>query len=494
MGTSDFLMVISILVALVTVTIANNKKIWLYKFTYRSLYVGLVCVVLVNYLIFYDYLCNIRKWPAFLAHENGLPAEYWAYLISVLGLVVLIFYVAKCKLFPKKNWDKIVNYYHELMTENPSLLIGFIEKYHLSNFERSIKRFNQESNMDPSPYEEDMKKKFCHRKIFTDGLSSKVWSDIILTEEFVFQCVRIHSLFPLRIFSLYQGDNIPNGKELIQLYFKELIKKKNPIFMQELEEFFQHEKEPVIDQAVHRIYFKYIFQKDFPWLAKYEVVRAVGKEAEKEIATEWPSFKKKTNEWDNEKYHQTVSYQCMRMYALQYMYLSEFIKKHPDEEHKKPCREKLPYANTLADICKAIYRQTSNIENGTYADKFIDDCRTVIYEVLCFMSKGNSIDYVSSLVQCNLGITKYINNDYPPHYPKDATSIVMEQYIHLCVNGLNDKVKEEYLKYLSKIEMNLKYWNEALAELRETYEEEPAFNQLKELFQKKAENSPKISR
>ena len=443
MSASDFLLILSILVTLITVTIANNKKLWLYKFSKWSIFIGILWGLLINYLVFYEELPSVLH-ASCMEFDNGLRPDYWAYIIAVLGLLLLMFYIAKCKYFPRKNWDKIVNYYRDLITENPALLIGAIEKYHLKNMEQSIRKFNKDSKEEPSPYENDNLGKHSPTRQYSGSLSSMVWSEVMLTEEFVSQCAKVRPLFLLRFFSQYQGNNIPNGKKLIQFFFKEFIKSKNPVFLRELEEFFNHENEPIMNQAKKTTFFKYIFQKDFLWLTKYEIVRAIGEEAEKEISTEWASFAKKTNEWDNEKYQRTISYQCLYLYALQYMYLSEFMSQHPNyKKDEVNHQEWLPYNHTLANICKAIHSHTSKIESGIYADKFIDNCREVIYDVLGYIGKYCSTDYVSSLVQCNLEISKYTHNENPMCVPKDATIVAMEQFIRLSINILFIPIDED---------------------------------------------------
>lgn len=483
MSTSDFLLILSILVTLITVSIANNKKLWLYKFSNWSIFIGILWGFFINYLVFYEKLPSVLQ-PSFMEFDNGLRPDYWAYIIAVLGLLLLMFYIAKCKYFPRKNWDKIVNYYRDLITENPVLLIAAIEKYHLKNMEQSIKRINNDSKEEPSPYENENWEKQSSPRRYSASLSAMVWTEVVFTEEFVSQCAKVRPLFLLRFFSQYQGNNIPNGKEMIQLFFKEFIKSKNTVFIRELEEFFNHENEPIINQAEKMTFFKYIFQKDFLWLTKYEIVRAIGEEAEKEIATEWASFAKKTNEWDNEKYQRTISYQCLRLYALQYMYLSEFWTQHPDyKKDEIDCREWLPFSHTLTYICKAIHSQTAKIESGIYADKFIDNCREVIYDVLGYIGKYCSADYVSSLVQCNLDITRDVNKDNPICIPKDSTIVAMEQYIRLVeYQNIDNEVQKEYLDFLMKKKMNMTYWKEALDEVGKKYGEKGSFTQLKQLF------------
>lgn len=483
MSKSDFLMILSILVTLITVTIANNKKLWLYKFSNWSIFIGILWGLCINYLIFYEELPSVLQ-ASFMEFDNGLRPNYWAYIIAVVGLLLLMFYIAKCKYFPRKNWDKIVNYYRDLITENPVLLIAAIEKYHLKSIEQLLKANKASSTNNPTAVESLSRPKRKMIEAFFnkwrgDELSSMVWSDIILTEGFVCQCARIRPLFLLRIFAQYRGDKDTNVEKLIQLFFKEFIKSKNPVFIRELEEFFNRENEPIINQAKKKTFFKYIFQKDFLWLTKYEIVRAIGEEAEKEIATEWASFAKKTNEWGNGKYQQTISYQCLRLYALQYLYLSEYMDKFGGKE----CENRLPFDLTLAHLCNAIRHQTSIVEDGTYADKFIFDCRDMIHRVLCAIGTKYNTYYVMSLLHCDLGITKQISEDTSNICQKDATIKVMEQYILLSeVHLISPTAKKEYLNYLKMRKKDLKYWKEALAEVHSQFQKEDAYNELKGLF------------
>lgn len=490
MTTSDFLVILSILVALVAITVANNKKLWLYKFSSLSWVIGGIWAVLVNFLIFYESLRD-KGMPAILEFSWGIRADYWGYFLSVFGLLGLMIYVGKGKHFPKSNWENVLNYYRDLITENPSLLVGIIERYHLRHIKCFIKDYNELSKVETSSYEENniVAKKSVRSKISAmfkiwegDKLSERVWSEILLTEEFISQCARVHPLFLLRIFSQYHGDNIPDGKRKIQLFFRELIKSKHPVFLRELDEFFNHENKPVVTQSQTMAFFKHILQKDILWFTKYEIVFAIGEEAEKEISTEWSSFSKRTDEWDTAKYHQSICYQCLQLYAIQYMYLSEFMSGHPNYQKDigPNHREWLPYSHTMARICKAIARQTP--ESGTFADKYIDDCREMIYDVLGYVGEKYS-DYVSSLLQCNLDITRVVKQDDPICIPKDSTIVAMEHYICLVeYQNLNDKGQKEYLNYLMKKKINMVFWEEALVEVEKKYGEKRAFTQLKQLF------------
>ena len=360
MSTSDFLVLLSIMVTLITVTIANNKKIWLYKFSILGMLLGVALCLIINFFIFY-YDFRSMGMPAILEYNKGLRADYWGYIISVISLFLLALYVAKSKYFPKSNWEKIVRYYKELLVENPSLLIGFIESYHLQHIEQIIEEYNSDVQRKASSKNESF-----FNELSGKTLSTKVWSEVFLTREIVCQIAKIHPLLFLRLFSQYHSNTIPEGKEFLQLYFKELIKNRNPIFIKELNEFFNHENDSILARAEKTNFFKEILQKDDLWIVKHEIVRAIGEDAKMEIVTEWSSFLQDKNEWNNAKYNQTICYQCLQLYSLQYMYLTEYMAKHPEIKiDVVNASEFIPYDNTIADICKVINRQESSIREAT---------------------------------------------------------------------------------------------------------------------------------
>lgn len=53
MTSSDFLVLITILLAIVSTAIANNKMIWIYKFSRFSIITYILIMIAINYFIFF---------------------------------------------------------------------------------------------------------------------------------------------------------------------------------------------------------------------------------------------------------------------------------------------------------------------------------------------------------------------------------------------------------------------------------------------------------
>lgn len=55
MTSSDFLVLITILLAIVSTAIANNKMIWIYKFSRFSIITYILIMIAINYFIFFPW-------------------------------------------------------------------------------------------------------------------------------------------------------------------------------------------------------------------------------------------------------------------------------------------------------------------------------------------------------------------------------------------------------------------------------------------------------
>lgn len=130
MSPSDFLMLLSIVVAIVAIAVANNKKIWLYKFypIEKWIFIGAFLVVLC--LIWYDGLLSrcsfIKEW---FYCEDGLNSRTWAFVISIIMLFVFMLRLFGGKI-PKCNNEKLLKYYKQLINSDINMLIDYLYQYH----------------------------------------------------------------------------------------------------------------------------------------------------------------------------------------------------------------------------------------------------------------------------------------------------------------------------------------------------------------------------
>lgn len=132
MTPSDFLMLISIVLAIVAIAAANNKKIWLYKFATIEKYIAILVSLVVLCLIWYDGIIthlNFIKYEWFYC-ERGLNSRTWAFIIAVLMLFVFIVRVSIQTCFPKSRREDLVQYYKRLIHSDINLLIEYLYQYH----------------------------------------------------------------------------------------------------------------------------------------------------------------------------------------------------------------------------------------------------------------------------------------------------------------------------------------------------------------------------
>lgn len=133
MTTSDFLILISIGVAVITMCETNNKKIWRYKFSRYSMLLVALWLCMILYLTNYSSF-RLRGWylPLFEC-SNGFSSSTWAFILSMGLLAYVVYKVVLQKTFPKSRHDELISYYRGLLYSDFNLLLSYLDYYHNPN-------------------------------------------------------------------------------------------------------------------------------------------------------------------------------------------------------------------------------------------------------------------------------------------------------------------------------------------------------------------------
>ncbi len=123
-------MMLSLIIAIVAIATANNKKIWIYKFTKKHLVAFVFAVIVINYLMAYSFFQGIGWNMPILECSKGIPGKCWAYIISVVVLLYFVYKITLSEHFPISNNDIIIRYYKDLIDSNVVLLYGYLYTYH----------------------------------------------------------------------------------------------------------------------------------------------------------------------------------------------------------------------------------------------------------------------------------------------------------------------------------------------------------------------------
>ena len=82
MTSSDFLVLITILLAIVSTAIANNKMIWIYKFSRFSIITYILIMIAINYFIFFPWYEQRGIYIERLMIKGSPMAATWVYTIT----------------------------------------------------------------------------------------------------------------------------------------------------------------------------------------------------------------------------------------------------------------------------------------------------------------------------------------------------------------------------------------------------------------------------
>lgn len=141
MELGDMLMILSIVVAMVAMAEANNKKIWIFKFCWLDIVLSTIVLLIIFLLIKYDdFIIRLPGLYRFFYCKNGIHSKTWAFAISLILLLVFIVRIERQKnliVWGKNSQYNLIQYYNRLIYSDINMLVDFLYQYHIRNNEKT---------------------------------------------------------------------------------------------------------------------------------------------------------------------------------------------------------------------------------------------------------------------------------------------------------------------------------------------------------------------
>ncbi len=481
MTLSDVLVVLSILIAIASISLANNKRLILYKFSWISAILFFVIFIVISGLCVIQYLYDECGCRAYLPHNYY---SLWAFFITIVYLAIILIYILKSKHFPKVNNDKIIEYYAGLIETNMPLLLEFVDAYHKKGISNYIDNANTSEKKEKKTegifvVETDSlkqyKKKSRRRRKNTLDLDIRVLNEIILTKSFVKNSMNVNSVSFLKIASLFKTEGLLNLKDMISFYFQTLIKTHSEDFFSEIYVFVQNDNETIAKQAEDTKYLKFLFQNDFDWIRLFDVEAVFGECSLKELAEGHPVWNRSVDEWENDQYKKTLPRVYLQFFRVFFKYTVEYRRAYLKTE-----RDEKLFHNYLYYFAQELARNY-NCEGETYACHFFEDVYSIFYELYKYLFDQNNDDLVDVLLrdQCAFSITV----DTPYLISQDGLKKAVENVIYFYDKDADNVVSKKMMNFFSnKRGEILSQYKAIKGELQATYPSSPGFQKIDKII------------
>lgn len=239
MKPSDFLTILTIVVAVWTVIPKKEKSFILLFFSTVELWSILAGVAYVHFLMSFDWLLeNWFPWLSIFTVNKGIPAETWAYIISLLLLVVPVLKVL-FGYFSKYKKQALIAHYNSLLKQNEiDLLYGYLQKYHINDIQRylvGLSNLPEKESIDII-----LRRRTEEDKVYEElakptriNFAASVYGYILQDEHYVkAAATKYPELFATAIKGM-QTKRAAN-QNFVKLYIECLFESKNQSFIQEL--------------------------------------------------------------------------------------------------------------------------------------------------------------------------------------------------------------------------------------------------------------------
>ncbi|MBK9284374.1 MAG: hypothetical protein IPM51_08630 [Sphingobacteriaceae bacterium] len=213
MGVSDLITLIGLVIAIITLISERNRDFFLLKFTNSDYALLGSAFCLINYLVFFEYFWQIGIYFDSFMSESGLLPKDWAYVVTLLVVLFLIYKVFFA-LFPAENKSKVIAYYNSLLFNEEHLnIITLYEKYHKADLLKHLSDNNVRSN----------------NIIYANN----IYFEIISRDDFIEKTASLRPYFFNDIVELFKERSFTN-EEVISTYLKTLLRNKNQFLFREI--------------------------------------------------------------------------------------------------------------------------------------------------------------------------------------------------------------------------------------------------------------------
>jgi hypothetical protein len=249
MSISDIITLVALILAIIAILSEKNRQHVLLKFYVVGYVYFIVAFALINYFVFYDSFYSRGIFIRQLYFDGfGLNnPKYYAYLLT-LALLAYLFFKIWFSFYPYPNLQKVVNFYRVQIEQHEiGLLLGLLEKYHLSDITKMI---SKSKDYDPKANWRDFERQSFRKKM------KNAWMTLM---RFLFPFSQINR----NIYAVYVLHNILNDPA-----FTVLAANQRPYFFAAIFEHFRKSKRDAFPRDMMKVYItEWINQKNF-WLQK----------------------------------------------------------------------------------------------------------------------------------------------------------------------------------------------------------------------------------
>lgn len=451
MNIGNLLTVFSILIAITSFAYNSNRKIILYKFTWRDLITAVIFLLLTNYLLLFDWIeTNGWYFECFMHNSDSyLLPNQWAYVVTLIFLLYVLFRIFFCKVIPNRNKKGLLEYYEELIFNDISFLINCICRYHQKEIKKEIARLNHDdSNCNNHDYWAwDEPEKEC-----AIAEPTTILQRIVLNRSFIQESIRhCYPLFFLEQVCELQTDRLAGIRDAVGCYYRTLIQEGNYALVDAINHTNNYLQDDECDNVAYRLYeykFSSLTFDNIDFVCKLEVWRAFGEEGLLDSESS-NFFHQKVSERNNDEYRKHPAKLCLNFYDI---LIRQIVYKHV----KKKCNtEETPfiYPYYLYLICNAMAVDEEHYK-GTYVEVFWDDLRLTLSSLLDVLANKNvSLFYVDLLRIIESLITI---SDYSEIRKRELLVWLLEFYIEKdSLEAIDDNFKKQLKAVLLKIKNQL---------------------------------------
>lgn len=403
MSLGNILTVFSVLVAIISFAYNSNHKIIFYKFSQWSINIGIALLVLVSGLLMFDWMQGLGLVIPCLAFKcDKLPTpEQWAYIITVVALAYIVYKSFYSKYIPSKRWDALIAYYGELIESNVSLLIAYIKEYHqkdlvsyLRNLDENLKAEKELQEQEEYPsfadsQNQDMVEPPCQ------NLSASIFREMVLKPSFIAESISHHyPSFFLEIVKDLTFPSIVGYKKAVEIYYRTLLRSHDYNLAEAIngtDNFLDNDsvRYRITDYRLSELTFG-----NLDFTCNLEVWKAFGEEGMRSAKMD-SIFTKPTDEWLDEEYRKTPAWLCLSFYDI---FIREII--GCGYTGTEPDKGLFIYPYYLYLICHETLENVGEGKyEGLYAEKLIEDTKSVIYDLLMCIAKRVDTRFLSELLR-----------------------------------------------------------------------------------------------
>ena len=446
MSVSDILTILSIAIAILSISYASDRKIWLYKFSKWDSSICAIWFLIANYFIFFDFFYAHGWYFPELMRTDGvyLRPKTWAYLTTVASVAYFV-----CKIyanwFPRSRYKALTDYYLTLINTNFFLLMNYLHEFHEKKLEKHIHAFNQaiEKRIKAQKEEPEFDDLFADTEKSEDNapsLSGLILSKIIFNPIFINESVRQQPVAFLEFVHGLKNADIEGSQGLLESYYRQLISGRNACLTEGLNRTENFVSTGELGNTAYRLTDSHFAQLTFENIAftcQMKVWHAFGEEGLKDACTN-NFFSQEVNEWNDAQYHVTPARICLKFYDI-------FIRELISHWYKSP-EEKAEFISLhyLYMIGKGVWANFHGNLTNSYAKKLFDDMLSNMRDWLSCMERHNRLQHQQEILHIiNLVITL---DSYPETLRVEAAKWMLETLLDLSyVRNMAEPFVDTYL-------------------------------------------------